>query len=340
MKEEMYGGRIDMNMPIVSLIIVALNEEKALPNLLEDIKQQGYQHDRMDIVLIDSMSKDQTRTIMKNFMNSHDFYRVTCLENPKMLQAPGWNIGLDTADGEIIMRLDAHASIPEDFIEKNVRCLERGHDICGGKVMNYIPNATIWMTVINMLEDSMFGGSVAAFRRKESAGTVKTLAFAAYRREVFEAVGYFDERLARTEDNEIHYRMRCKGYDFFYDPDICSRRETRPSLRKLTRQKYLNGYWIGLTLKICPKCISLYHLIPFLFVSAVVFSSILAFLGVPQFSLLLWVLYGLFAVVNTVISAVHNGFYIFTLCMPFLFLVLHAAYGVGTLMGLLRKVDF
>ncbi|MFR1477080.1 MAG: glycosyltransferase [Hydrogeniiclostridium mannosilyticum] len=86
--------------------------------MLEDIKQQGYQHDRMDIVLIDSMSKDQTRTIMKNFMNSHDFYRVTCLENPKMLQAPGWNIGLDTADGEIIMRLDAHASIPEDFIEK------------------------------------------------------------------------------------------------------------------------------------------------------------------------------------------------------------------------------
>ncbi|MFR1477081.1 MAG: hypothetical protein ACLSB9_15995 [Hydrogeniiclostridium mannosilyticum] len=129
--------------------------------------------------------------------------------------------------------------------------------------MNYIPNATIWMTVINMLEDSMFGGSVAAFRRKESAGTVKTLAFAAYRREVFEAVGYFDERLARTEDNEIHYRMRCKGYDFLRS-DICSRRETRPSLRKLTRQKYLNGYWIGLTLKICPKCISLYHLIPFL----------------------------------------------------------------------------
>ena len=204
----MYGGRIDMNMPIVSLIIVALNEEKALPNLLEDIKQQGYQHDRMDIVLIDSMSKDQTRTIMKNFMNSHDFYRVTCLENPKMLQAPGWNIGLDTADGEIIMRLDAHASIPEDFIEKNVRCLERGHDICGGKVMNYIPNATIWMTVINMLEDSMFGGSVAAFRRKESAGTVKTLAFAAYRREVFEAVGYFDERLARTEDCLL-YTSRC-----------------------------------------------------------------------------------------------------------------------------------
>ena len=169
---------------------------------------------------------------------------------------------------------------------------------------------------------------------------VKTMFHAAYKREVFEKVGFFSENLLRTEDNEMHYRIREVGFKLCYDPRIVSYQYARSSFSKMLKQKYANGYWIGLTLKICPKCISLYHLIPFLFVSAVVFSSILAFLGVPQFSLLLWVLYGLFAVVNTVISAVHNGFHIFTLCMPFLFLVLHAAYGVGTLMGLLRKVDF
>lgn len=325
-----------MECPLVSLIIVALNEEKALPKLLMNLKSQSYPHNKLDIILVDSMSNDSTQTIMNDFKNNSDFYRVVCKKNEKVLQAAGWNVGLDSIVGEIIIRLDAHASIPDDFIEKNVRCIESGHDICGGQVLNYIANETNWTTVINMAEASMFGGSVAAFRRKHQEGEVRTLAFASYKREVFDRVGRFDERLARTEDNEMHYRMRCAGYVFFYNPDIVSFRETRPTLKKLIRQKYLNGYWVGITSKVCVRCLSLYHFIPLLFVLAIIATTVLNAFGIWQLGALLWGLYIIVAIAMSIVAIVNNEKkFAIMVVLPFIFLLLHVAYGSGTIIGIL-----
>lgn len=324
----------------LSIGIVAYNEEKYLPNLLEDLKQQNYPHDLMEIVLIDSASTDKTREIMENFQkNNEDFYSVLVLENPVRKQAAGWNVGIRNFTGDVFARIDAHTKISPDYSKYVMENVYAGESVVGGVRPCLIEKNTPWANVLLQVENSLFGSSVNASKRSMDKQYVKTMFHAAYKREVFEKTGFFNENLLRTEDNEMHYRIRTAGFKLCYDPRIVTYQYARSSFYQMVKQKYGNGYWIGLTLKICPKCISLYHLVPFLFVAAVVFSSILAFLGVPQFSLLLWVLYGLFAVANTVISAVHNGFYIFTLCMPFLFLVLHAAYGVGTLMGLLRKVD-
>lgn len=71
---------------------------------------------------------------------------------------------------------------------------------------------------------------------------VTTLAFAAYSKDVFERVGKYNEFLTRTEDNEMDYRMRKKGYKFCFDPKIQSLRFSRNSLSKMVKQKYLNGY--------------------------------------------------------------------------------------------------
>ncbi len=76
---------------------------------------------------------------------------------------------------------------------------------------------------------------------------MKSMFHAAYRRKVFETIGGFDERLARTEDNEIHYRMRKAGFKLCFDPEIISYQHIRPDLGKMLKQKYANGYWIGLT---------------------------------------------------------------------------------------------
>ncbi len=85
---------------------------------------------------------------------------------------------------------------------------------------------------------------------------------------------FFNENLARTEDNEIHYRMREAGFKLCFDPDIISYQHIRSSLPKMLKQKYSNGLWIGKTAKICPQCLSLYHFVPFAFVSAIIMSVI------------------------------------------------------------------
>lgn len=99
---------------------------------------------------------------------------------------------------------------------------------------------------------------------------VDTLAYALYRREVYDRVGLYDERLRRTEDNDMHYRMRKAGYRFYFSPDILSWHAARKTLRGQLNQKWGNGYWIGRTMRIQPRCFAPRHLIPALFVLALV----------------------------------------------------------------------
>lgn len=324
--------------PKVSIIVIALNEEKALPRLLNDIQKQTYNHKEIEIILVDSMSEDSTGTIMKTFKENNDFYNVVCKNNPLIIQASGWNVALKCLSGEIVIRLDAHASIPQDFVEKNVMLIDKGYDICGGKVKNYIPESNKWSSVVNMAENSMFGGSIAAFRHKDQPGFVNTLAFAAYKREVFEKIGFFNEQLVRTEDNEIHYRMRKAGYKFYYTPDIISFRETRPNFKKLLRQKILNGYWIGLTLKICPKCFSLYHFIPLLFVGGILLTTIIAHIGIWQLAAMMWGLYLSFDIaMSTIACIVEKEYSIYCLLLPIMFFLLHIGYGIGSMIGIIMS---
>lgn len=175
-------------------------------------------------------------------------------------------------------------------------------------------------------------------RRSEEKAYVKTMFHAAYRREVLDKVGSFNEKLLRTEDNEFHYRIREAGYKLCYDPSIVSYQYARSDFKRMVKQKYGNGYWIGLTLKVCPGCISLYHLVPFAFVLAIVVTTILSLFGVWQLSALMWGLYGLFAITNTILSGIQNGFYLQHLIMPVLFLILHVSYGIGTSVGIIKTL--
>ena len=166
---------------------------------------------------------------------------------------------------------------------------------------------------------------------------------AAYRRSIFDEVGGFNEDLGRTEDNELHYRMRKAGYRFCYDPDIISYQHIRNSFSAMVRQKYGNGYWIGKTVKICPGCLSIYHFVPFAFIVGILITTVLCFLHFPWLAYAMWGLYGLLALVMTVtgiIGACKQGkrFSISHLLLPILFLILHVTYGVGTLIGLCSPV--
>ena len=116
----------------VSVCIVAYNEERTLPLLLADIKKQTYDHTKMEIILIDSMSTDQTREVMNLFKEeNNEFENVLIRENPKKKQASGWNVAIASSNGDVIIRIDAHARIPEDFVQKNIKNIEDGEFVVG-----------------------------------------------------------------------------------------------------------------------------------------------------------------------------------------------------------------
>lgn len=322
---------------LVSFIVVAYNEENTLPKVFEDLKNQDYPHELIEVILVDGQSTDNTVKIMKQFSNEqNDFHRI-CIKNNLNRTLPcGWNIALRESTGDIILRIDAHATIPDNFISKNVECIKSGEKICGGHRPNIIDDETNWKKTLLLAETSMFGSSIAPYRRNGGKRYVSSIFHGAYSKEVFEKVGYYNELLARTEDNEMHYRIRKAGYNICFDPDIKSYQHTRNTLSKMLKQKYLNGFWIGQTLSICPGCFSIYHFVPLGFVLGIIVTTILAIFKFPILAIVMWSAYILCNLIVTIVSIKNEKFSWTNLLLPILFLLLHISYGIGTLKGILN----
>jgi len=324
-------------MKTVSICVIAYNEENFLPGLFKDILNQTYPREKTEVVLINAMSKDKTRILMEEFQNeNHGFYSVKVVDNPKKTQASGWNKAIINATGDVIIRMDAHAVMPEEYVAQCVEIIDQGENIAGGPCHQIAEERNPWSEVLLMTDNSLFGSNISLSKRGEERTYVKLMSHAAYRREVFGVVGGFNENLLRTEDNEIHYRVREAGFKLFFDPDAITYQYARSSLKKMLKQKYGNGYWIGLTLGVNPKCLAIYHFVPFCFVLGIVFTTVLACAGFWQLASLMWGLYALFAVANTVLSVKNNGFNKYCFIMPFLFLILHVSYGLGTVKGIFK----
>lgn len=318
----------------ISFIIVAFNAAGSLNALLEDLLAQTIPHEQIEALLVDSASTDATRAIMLDFARNAPF-EVKVLDNPKRWLASGINVALGAATGDAIIRLDAHARIPKDFLQKNLQALERGEDIVGGCVLGGAPSGA-WESALRTVDTSRFCGGAAPFRNGGEARYVDTLAYALYRREVYDQVGLYDERLRRTEDNDMHYRMRKAGYRFYFSPDIVSYHAARATMRGQLRQKWGNGYWIGRTMRIQPRCFAPRHLIPALFVLALLAGLLLLPLSVWPLLLLLFAYLAcdlVFAVRGALSQ--ETGRLLALLTLPLLFPAVHVVYGVGTLAGLL-----
>ena len=324
-------------MKTVSVCVIAYNEEKFMPRLLDDIVAQTYPKELTEVVLVNAMSTDKTRAIMEKFKETDNgYYSVKVVDNPKKTQASGWNKAIVTATGDVLIRMDAHAYMPQEYVTQCMKIIDEGEDISGGPCHQVVEEKTPWSEILLMTDNSLFGSNISISKRGEEKTYVKLMSHAAYRREVFADVGGFNENLLRTEDNEFHYRVRKAGFKLLFDPEAVTYQYARSNLKKMLKQKYGNGYWIGLTLGVSPKCLAIYHFIPFCFLLGIIFTTLLAFFGLWQLAALMWGLYALFAVVNTALSLKNNGFNKFFYIMPFLFLMLHLSYAWGTLRGILK----
>ena len=100
------------------------------------------------------------------------------------------------------------------------------------------------------------------------------------------------------------------------------------------KQKYGNGYWIGLTMSVQPKCFSLYNFVPFLFVLALIGCSIFSIISVLPLILLLS-LYFTAAILYGIKSLTYKSNRHFPYPLFPVFFLMHLFYGIGTLVGIL-----
>lgn len=326
--------------------MIAYNEEKCLSDILSDILAQTYPKSDTELVITDNASTDSTYDMLCAFRDEHlsEYRDIKIIKNDSRIIPHGLNKCLENASGDILLRTDAHASISPDFIEENVACLEGRYTgtveyACGGVRPTYSAEGDGMGRMLLSAEESRFGASAASYRGAPERCYVNTVFQAGYRREVIEAVGSYDERLWRTEDNNYNYRVRKAGYKICFEPRIKSKQQIRSSLSRMLKQKNQNGYWVGYTLGICPGCVSPFHMVPLAFLLANIACAVLALSGHGIFGAVMWALYGICSIaftVKAIIDAKEPSAHM--LLLPLVFFLMHVCYGVGTVAGIAKMI--
>ena len=225
----------------VSIVIPCLNEERYIRRCLESIAANGYPKDQLRVFVCDGESTDQTREKVEECAQKFPFIHL--LQNSKRTAPHAMNLGLKAAPFDVGIILGAHAEIAPDFVQRCISKLDEMPEAgcVGGVIENVYENET--SQAIGKAMSSVFGVGNAHFRTGTKSGFVDTVAFGAYRKEVFDTCGYFDEELTRNQDDEFNYRITRSGYKIWLNPEIKSRYFVRASFTKLFRQYNQYGYW-------------------------------------------------------------------------------------------------
>lgn len=323
--------------PFVSVIMAVRNEAAFIERSLSAVLAQDYPADRMEVLVADGCSEDSTRQIIRNLET--DYPNLHLIDNPGRIVSTGLNAALRESSGAIIVRVDGHTIIARDYVRTCVSTLENSDASTVGGRMDSTATSQFGNAVA-LATSSPFGVGGSRFHFSNEIEYVDTVYLGAWKREVFQNVGLFDEELIRDQDDEFNYRIRSQNGAVLLNPAIKSVYYNRTSLRSLWRQYRQYGYWKVRVFQKHPGQMQPRHFVPGLFV----LSLILLTLTSPFFAAARWALglevafYMLANLTASVLTAKGEGFPLLAL-LPVIYGSLHLSYGVGFLMGLVRFAD-
>jgi glycosyltransferase involved in cell wall biosynthesis len=312
------------------------NEAGFIGPCIEAIAQQDYPRDRFEVILLDGESTDGTVSEARAAAARHEL-RLVVETNRKRRTAPGFNLGLALARGSVIIKVDGHTCIDPTFISASVEALaEHDADAVGGPIRSEA--RTFAGRAIALAMASRFGIGDAAFRYSGAVQWTDSVAFGAYRRDVFERAGRFAEDIERGEDDEFNYRLRQAGGRILLTPAIGSVYYTRETLPDLRRQYWGYGLAKANVLLRHPGRLRPRHLVPSTFVLTLLLGAALSLVN-RRFGWLALAAAAAYTIANLIASvgiATRHG--VRTLrYVPFAFATIHLSAGTGMLVGLLQR---
>ena len=318
--------------PSISIVMPCRNEEGSIEACLTSILALEQPDGGVEILVVDGMSTDRTREIVGVIASRSPEVRM--LDNPAHTTPHALNIGIRSARGSVIFRMDAHTEYAPDYLTSCLAALEStGADNVGGPARTH---ATGYLQrAIAAAYHSRFAVGNALFHQTDYEGPADTVPYGCWKREAFDRFGLFDEDLARNQDDEHNFRI-CKGGGLVWQsPSIKSWYSPRASLSGLFRQYFQYGYWKVRVIQKHGAPASWRHLIPAVFVTSLSILTVLAFIH-KVFAFGLLALAGTYlacVAAASVMTAVRSNMLLLPALIP-VYACYHFAYGLGFIAGL------
>ena len=282
-----FEARSTERWPFVSIIIPCYNEQATIRHLLDALLHQSYPLERMEVIIADGLSEDQTREQISSFSLENSMMTVRVVDNPMRNIPAALNLALRVSQGEIVVRLDAHSIPYPNYVEQCVQdlSLQKGDNV--GGVWEIHPATVYWLSrAIARAASHPLGAGDARYRLGGSAQKVDTVPFGAYQKQFVLGLGGYDENLLTNEDYELNVRIRRAGGTVWFNPEIRSIYYARSDLGALARQYMRYGWWKARMLRRHPDTLRWRQLLPPLFVIATLLLTLCGLIFPPALLLL------------------------------------------------------
>jgi glycosyltransferase involved in cell wall biosynthesis len=326
------------DLSFISIIIPCRNEEKYIKKCLESIIEQDYPKDKLEVLVIDGMSEDKTKEIIKGYFGKYAFIKV--LDNNNKFTPFGLNIGIKQAKGDFVLRMDAHANYQNDYISKCLYYLRKYDCDNVGGVIKTIPGADTFVAeAISFSLSNVFGAGNSYFRiGSKEPQFVDTVFGGFYKKEVFDKIGLFNEKMTRSQDFELNLRLKQSGGKILLVPEIVSYYYSQSTILGFLKHNFIDGFWVTYPyLKFKIEAFSWRHLTPLVFVLSLAGTFLLSFfnnffLFLFIFGLFLYVFFNLYFSFKISIRQKNLKYF---LILPVIFLIRHVPYGLGSIWGII-----
>lgn len=184
-------ARAGDELPTVTVIVCARNEEENLLRLLPGLARQNYPAGKLEICLVDDRSSDRTSALLQAFAAERGHARYFRIEDTRFDFAPkkrALDHAIHHSSGEVIMITDADGAPGPNWVAELARQFEAGVAmVCG--YSPYHPRASLWQKVLALEYFSLAAvaaGSIGIARPLTCTGSNL-----AYRRAAYLAINGF-----------------------------------------------------------------------------------------------------------------------------------------------------
>ena len=178
-----------MELPLVSITITTRNEAGNIENCLKSIKAQTYPVGRLETIVVDNASTDETKAIAARYTDK------VFDKGPERSAQRNFGM-LQKSAGELVMFLDADMIMAPGLVEACVRAMA--------------DPAVLALHIPEIVLGTRYFSRVRRFERGFYDGTVIDGA-RFFRKEAFARVGGFDETMSGPEDWDIDKKIKTLG---------------------------------------------------------------------------------------------------------------------------------